>query len=160
MRPRSNVPVNLSRDHRWAIRLRRLAFTSSTSAGNSCRSVMGETILRHIAGDRFDVYSAGTDPKGINPIAEQVLNEIGVSTEGVRSKHVKEYLGKMTFHYVIIVCDDAAESCPRIWPGMMTKLLWPFEDPPKFQGTDMQRLEKFREVRDLIKARLTDWSPS
>lgn len=125
--------------------------------GNSCRSVMGETLLRHIAGDRFNVYSAGTDPKGINPIAEQVLNEIGVSTEGVYSKHVKEYLGKMTFHYVIIVCHDASDSCPRVWPGMQTKLLWPFEDPPKFHGTDDERLEKFREVRDQIRDKLTGW---
>src|SRR5687768_12397586 len=109
--------------------------------GNSCRSVMGETLLRHIAGDRFDVYSAGTDPKGINPLTLQVLHEIGVNTEGVRSKHVSEYLGRLTFQYVIIVCDDAAESCPRIWPGMVNRLFWPFEDPPKFPGTETQRLE-------------------
>jgi arsenate reductase len=125
--------------------------------GNSCRSVMAETLLRHIAGDRFNVYSAGTDPKGINPLAEQVLSEIGVSTEGVRSKHVSEYLGKVTFHYVIIVCDSANDSCPRIWPGMLTRLFWPFEDPPAFRGTERERLEKFREVRDRIRTKLGDW---
>jgi arsenate reductase (thioredoxin) len=125
--------------------------------GNSCRSVMGETLLRHIADDRFNVYSAGTDPKGINPIAAQVLNEIGVSTEGVRSKHVSEYLGKQTFHYVIIVCDSANDSCPRVWPGLLNRLFWPFDDPPAFKGTDEDCLEKFREVRDEIHARLKRW---
>jgi len=128
--------------------------------GNSCRSVMAETILRHIAGDRFNAYSAGTDPKGINPIAEQVLNEIGVSTQGVNSKHVSEYLGKMSFHYVIIVCDSANDSCPRIWPGMLHRLFWPFEDPPAFQGSEQQRLERFREVRDQIADKLTEWVAS
>lgn len=125
--------------------------------GNSCRSVMGETILRHIAGDRFNVYSAGTDPKGINPMAVQVLQEIGVSTEGVRSKHVAEYVGKMPFQYVIVVCDSADQSCPRTWPGMLNRLFWPFADPPAFQGSEVQRLEKFREVRDQIRNKLTQW---
>ena len=125
--------------------------------GNSCRSVMGETLLRHIAGERFNVYSAGTDPKGINPLAEQVLSEIGVSTEGVRSKHVSEYLGKLTFDHVIIVCDSANETCPRTSPGMLNRLFWPFEDPPALQGTAAERLDKFREVRYKIRAKLTDW---
>lgn len=125
--------------------------------GNSCRSVMGETILRHIAGDRFNVYSAGTEPKGINPIAQQVLGEIGVSTEGVGSKHVSEYLGKLTFHYVIIVCDSADQSCPRVWPGMLNRLFWPFEDPPAFKGSDEERLEKYRDVRDQIQDKLKQW---
>lgn len=125
--------------------------------GNSCRSVMGETLLRHIAGDRFNAYSAGTDPKGINPIAVQVLEEIGVNTEGVRSKHVAELLGKLTFDYVIIVCDSANESCPRTSPGMLNRLFWPFDDPPAFQGSEAARLEKFRAVRDEIRARITQW---
>jgi arsenate reductase len=125
--------------------------------GNSCRSVMGETLLRHIAGGRFNVYSAGTNPKGVNPLTLQVLNEAGVDTSGVRSKHVSEYLERMTFHYVIIVCDDAAETCPRVWPGMQNKLFWPFEDPPRFEGSDEQRLDKFRQVRDQIAAKLRAW---
>jgi arsenate reductase len=128
--------------------------------GNSCRSVMGETILRHLAGDRVHAYSAGTEPKGINPLAEQVLNEIGVSTEGVRSKHVSEYLGKLPLHYVIIVCDSANDTCPRTWPGMVNRLFWPFADPPAFQGTEEERLDKFREVRDEIYAKLRDWVDS
>jgi arsenate reductase (thioredoxin) len=125
--------------------------------GNSCRSVMGETLLRHLAGDRFNAYSAGTNPKGINPTAEQVLGEIGVSTAGVRSKHVSECLGKVTFNYVIIVCDSANDSCPGVGPGMLNRLFWPFDDPPAFQGSEPQRLEKFREVRDAIRDKLTAW---
>jgi len=118
---------------------------------------MGETILRHLAGDRFEVYSAGTNPKGINPLAIQVLNETGVDTSGVSSKHVNEYLGKLAVDYLIVVCDDAAESCPRIWPGMRHKLLRPFEDPPAFQGTDDEKLAKYREVRDALRERLQSW---
>jgi arsenate reductase len=125
--------------------------------GNSCRSLMGETLLRHIASDRINAYSAGTDPKGINPTAEQVLREIGVNTEGVRSKHVSELLGKLTFDYVIIVCDSANDSCPRTSPGMLNRLFWPFDDPPAFQGSDDERLAKFRAVRDQIHARLRQW---
>lgn len=125
--------------------------------GNSCRSVMGETLLRHIAGDRCNAYSAGTDPKGINPTAVQVLKEIGVNTDGVYSKHVSELLGKLMFDYVIIVCDSANDSCPRTSPGMLNRLFWPFDDPPKFEGTEAERLEKFRAVRDQIHARLRQW---
>jgi arsenate reductase len=125
--------------------------------GNSCRSIMGETILRHIAGDHFNVFSAGMNPKGINPIAEQVLHEIGVDTSGVRSKHVTEYLGKMTFHHVIVVCDSANDTCPRIFPGMLNRLYWPFDDPPAFEGTEQEKLEKYREVRDSIRERLKSW---
>lgn len=125
--------------------------------GNSCRSVMGETLLRHIASDRCDAYSAGTDPKGINPLTLQVLQEAGVDTSGVRSKHVSEYLGQMTFHFVIIVCHEASESCPRIWPGVQNRLFWPFEDPPAFRGSDEERLEEFRAVRNQIEAKLRRW---
>jgi arsenate reductase (thioredoxin) len=125
--------------------------------GNSCRSVMGETLLRHMAGDRFNAYSAGTEPKGLNPLAAQVLGEIGVSTEGVHSKHVSEYLGKLTFDYVIIVCDSANDTCPRASPGMLNRLFWPFEDPPALKATAEERLAKFREVRDKIRAKLMDW---
>jgi arsenate reductase len=118
---------------------------------------MAETLLRHLAGDRFNAYSAGTEPKGINPIAEKVLHEIGVDTSGVRSKHVNEYLGKVPFHYVIVVCDHANDACPRVWPGALQRLFWPFEDPPAFPGTEQEKLEKFREIRDQIRDRLSAW---
>ena len=87
----------------------------------------------------------------------EVLEEIGVSTEGVRSKHVSELLDKLTFDYVIVVCDSANESCPRTSPGILNRLFWPFDDPPAFQGTESQRPHKFRSVRDEIRARITQW---
>ena len=118
---------------------------------------MAEALLRKLAGDRFEVYSAGTDPKGVNPFAKQVLEEIGVDTVGLRSKHISEYLGKLKMQSVIVVCDSANESCPRIFPGMRERLFWPFEDPPAFQGTDDERLKKFRDVRDAIHARIREW---
>lgn len=124
---------------------------------NSCRSIMAEALLRRRAGERFDVYSAGTDPKGINPLATKVLEEIGIDTSGLRSKPVTEYLGKLPCHFVIVVCDSANETCPRIFPGMRERLFWPFDDPPAFQGTDEEKLNKFREVRDAIDVRIKEW---
>jgi arsenate reductase len=125
--------------------------------GNSCRSILGEALLRARAGERFDVYSAGTMPKGVHPFTVQVLQEIGLDTSALRSKDVKEVLGRLTAHYVIVVCHDAQESCPRIFPGMGERLFWPFDDPPAQVGTDEQRLAKFREVRDQIDRKIQDW---
>jgi arsenate reductase (thioredoxin) len=125
--------------------------------GNSCRSIMAEALLRDIAGDRFNAFSAGTNPKGVNPLTEQVLGEAGIDTADLRSKHVSEFLGKMMVHYAIVVCHDASENCPRIFPGMRERMFWPFEDPPAFQGSEEERLAKFREVRDQIADRIRTW---
>jgi arsenate reductase (thioredoxin) len=125
--------------------------------GNSCRSIMGEALLRARAGDRFNVYSAGTAPKGVNPIALQVLNEIGIDTRGLSSKQVSEVAGKVPLAYTITVCGNAEETCPRTLPGMGTRLFWPFDDPPAFPGTDEQKLNKYREVRDQIDAKIQAW---
>jgi len=121
---------------------------------------MAEALLRRHAGDRFEVYSAGMDPNGIHPLAERVLNEVDIETFDLRSKHVSEYMGRIFFHYVIIVCQDAQETCPRIFPGMQERLFWPFEDPPAFQGSSEERLAKFREVRDQIDAKICEWVAS
>ncbi|HEV2971566.1 MAG TPA: arsenate reductase ArsC [Pirellulales bacterium] len=125
--------------------------------GNSCRSQMAEALLRAKHGDRFEAFSAGMEPKGIHPLTLQVLNEIGIDTSELRSKSVTEYLGKLWVHYLVIVCQNAAESCPRIFPGMVKRFFWPFDDPPAFQGTDLEKLEKFREVRAAIAAAIDDW---
>jgi arsenate reductase len=125
--------------------------------GNSCRSIMGEALLRSRAGDRFNVYSAGTAPKGVNPLTIQVLKELGIETDGLRSKDLKEYLGRLAAHYLIVVCDDAQESCPRIFPGMGERMFWPFDDPPAFEGSDEAKLNKFREVRNQIDAKIQAW---
>jgi arsenate reductase len=126
--------------------------------GNSCRSQMAEAFLRHYAGDRFEVYSAGLEPLQIHPFTYQVMAEIGFDLAGQRSKSVDEYLGKRHFQYLITVCGDADKKCPSIWPGVVSRMHWPFEDPAKFEGDDEQKLEKFREVRDQIKQRVIDWA--
>ncbi len=125
--------------------------------GNSARSQMAEAILRHRAADRFDAHSAGTEPKGVNPLTERVLEEIGVSTQGLRSKHLREFLGHLGVRYLIIVCDTANQSCPTAWPGVLERQFWPFPDPASAEGTEDERLDVFRSVRDQIDQRIRDW---
>ena len=125
--------------------------------GNSARSQMAEAFLRNYGSDRFEAYSAGLEPKGINPLTIQVMNEIGLDISGQRSKGVKEYLAKVNFHYLITLCDDAEKNCPTVWPGVNQRLHWSFEDPSEYKGTDAEKLAKFREVRDLIDSRIQGW---
>lgn len=120
--------------------------------GNSARSQMAEGLLRHMAGERFEVASAGTRPSVVRPEAIQAMKEIGISLEGHRSKSVDEFVGK-PIDYVITVCDNAKESCP-IFPARTRRMHWPFQDPPPpSDGTDEERLGIFRRVRDQMKAR-------
>ncbi len=116
--------------------------------GNSARSQMAEGLLRHLAGDRFQVASAGTHPAGLNPYAVEAMREIGVDISQHVSERVDTYLGE-TFDHVITVCDRAKESCP-IFPGSPAQLHWSFEDPAAAQGTYEQRLAVFRTIRDQI----------
>lgn len=125
--------------------------------GNSARSQMGEGLLRHEAGDYFDVHSAGTTPKSVNPFAVQVMNEIGIDISQQRSKSVTEYLGKIQLSYLIIVCRDADQDCPSTWPGMMKRLFWPFEDPALAKGTDANKAQFFRIIRDDIHEKIKHW---
>jgi arsenate reductase len=124
--------------------------------GNSARSIMAEALLRHYAPDHFEVYSAGLEPKGINPYTVRAMNEIGLDVSRARSTDVMEYLGKVHMGYVITVCSNAEERCP-IFPFGIQRLHWPFEDPAAFEGTDADQLAKFREVRDLIDQRIRTW---
>ena len=123
--------------------------------GNSARSQMAEGWLRRLAGDRFEVFSAGTHPSQVNPLAIQVMAERGVDLSGHRSKHMNEFL-KQPFDYVITVCDDAAEACP-IFPGRAERLHWSFSDPAAAQGSEAERLKAFRDSRDAIEAQLKAW---
>lgn len=125
--------------------------------GNSARSQMAEVILRNRAGDRFEVASAGLDPKGVNPLTIRALEEAGLQAEGLRSKSSADFLGKVSVRYAVIVCENANQSCPRIYPFATRTLYWPFEDPAAFEGTADQRLAKFRKVRDQIAARIDEW---
>jgi arsenate reductase len=126
--------------------------------GNSARSQMAEGLLRSLAGEQFEVFSAGTEPKGsILPEVEKVMREEGIDISLQRSKSVMEYLGKAVFAYVITVCSDAEENCPAVFLHMGTHEHWPFDDPAKFPGDDETRLASTRQVRDQIEARLRLW---
>lgn len=126
--------------------------------GNSARSQMAEALLRQYAGDRFEVYSAGIEPKGLNPYAIRAMNEIGIDISGQRSKGIGEFMGKMFFRYVITVCGHADANCPQaLWARGGEKLHWPFEDPAAVEGTDEQKLMAFRETRNLLEAKIKSW---
>ncbi len=125
--------------------------------GNSARSQMAEAFLRKYGGDRFEAHSAGLEPKGINPLTVRVMNEAGVDMSGQASKGVETYLGKLHFHYLITLCDDAEKNCPATWPGVNQRLHWSFEDPGAFEGSDQEKLAKFREVRDRIEDQIKSW---
>lgn len=125
--------------------------------GNSARSQMAEAFLRKYAGDRFEVYSAGLEPKGIHPYTVRVMEEIGLPLDGHRSKPLSEYMGQIHFGYMITVCGDAEERCPSVFPGMGKRLHWGFEDPAAFVGSAEDTLAKFREVRDQIDRRIRQW---
>jgi len=116
--------------------------------GNSARSQMAEGLLREIAGDRFEVLSAGTNPAGVNPLAIEAMQEIGIDISKHRSKNVKEFLGR-PIEYVITVCDRAKEACP-IFPGTYKFLSWSLDDPAAATGTKEEKLEAFRRIRDEI----------
>ena len=120
--------------------------------GNSCRSQMAEGFLRHFAGDRFDVASAGTRPAVLNPDAVDAMREVGVDIAQHRSKSVDEFAGQR-FDHVITVCDRARESCP-IFPAAARLDHWPFDDPAEATGTSEERMAVFRRVRDEIAARI------
>lgn len=126
--------------------------------GNSCRSQMAQAFLERHAGDRFPAYSAGSEPAAeVHPLTIRVMKEVGVDLVDRKPLHLEEYLGRVLIHTLITVCDSAAKSCPAVWPGVQERLNWPFEDPAGFEGSDEQKLAKFREVRDAIERRVKDW---
>lgn len=125
--------------------------------GNSCRSQMAEAILRRYGGDRFEVYSAGLEPKPVHPMAIEVMREIGIDIGDAQSKDVKQFLGRDIFTYVIVVCSRAQKSCPHAWPGVTHQLFWPFDDPAEAQGTEEERLESFRRTREEILCTIQTW---
>ncbi len=113
---------------------------------------MAEGWLRHLAAERFSVMSAGTRPSGLNAAAVQVMGERGIDISRQRSKSITEF-AEQSFDYVVTVCDNANESCP-VFPGGGRQLHWSFDDPAAFDGTDDQRLNVFRRVRDEIERRI------
>jgi arsenate reductase len=120
--------------------------------GNSARSQMAEGLLRYDAGDRFDVFSAGTQPSRVRPEAISVMRELGIDISGHRSKGVNEFTSQ-SFDYILTVCDNAKENCP-IFPGHGMHIHHRFDDPAAVQGTDEERLAAFRRVRNELQTYL------
>jgi arsenate reductase len=125
--------------------------------GNSARSQIAEAFVRKYAGDRFEAHSAGLEPKGVNPFTVQVMQEVGIDISNQFSKGVDTYLGKTLFQYLVTVCDDAEKNCPTVWPGVNQRMHWSFEDPAAFEGSDEEKLAKFREIRDKMEQRIKAW---
>ena len=124
--------------------------------GNSARSQMAEGLLRALAGDEYEVFSAGTEPKGvILPEVQEVMREAGIDISDQWSKSVSEYLGKAVFAHVITLCSDAEENCPAVFLNMGIHDHWPFDDPAEISDAD--RLAGARRVRDQIEERLRIW---
>jgi arsenate reductase len=129
--------------------------------GNSCRSQMAEAFLRQHGGDRFEVYSAGTEPAGeIHPLVHTVMAERGLDLSRHYPKDCRDFLGTIAVHTLIIVCDGAARSCPTVWPGVTQRLIWPTDDPAAFAGDGEQTLAEFRRVRDELEGRVLEFLES
>ena len=122
---------------------------------NSCRTQMAEGCLRQHGGGQFEVFSAGAQPTNLNPMAVEVMKEIGIDISGQHSKDVAQFLGQ-SFQYVIRVCDKVKEKCP-VLPGAIWYLDWSFEDPAAVQGTSAEKARTFRRVRDEIEGHVLDF---
>jgi arsenate reductase len=119
---------------------------------NSARSQMAEGLLRHLGGERFEVFSAGTEATLVRPLAIKVMAELGMDISGQTSKTLERYSHE-PFEEVITVCDTAAETCP-VFPGARHRRHWSFPDPSKATGSEEQQLAVYRRVRDAIRARI------
>jgi arsenate reductase (thioredoxin) len=128
--------------------------------GNSARSQMAEAYLRNFGGDRFAAYSAGLEPQEINPLTRKVMAEAGVSMEGQYAKDLSEYLGREHFSFLITVCSNAEQRCPSAFPGIGERIRWVFDDPAAEEGSEEQKLVKFRQVRDQIAEQVRKWVSS
>jgi arsenate reductase (thioredoxin) len=122
---------------------------------NSARSQIAEGFLRAMAGERFEIASAGTEATHVHPLAVKAMAEVGMDLSGHTSKTVDQFLDQ-PWDYVITVCDSANEKCP-IFPKRTNRLHWSFQDPSQATGTDEERLDVFRQSRDQIRSRLADW---
>jgi len=125
---------------------------------NSARSQIAEELLRKLAGDRFEVESAGFEPGELNPVVVEVLKEEGIDITGKQTKAAFDLFKAGRFYnYVVTVCDESsAEKCP-IFPGVNQRIHWSFTDPSKFKGSFEEKLQKTREVKEEIKDRIQDW---
>ncbi len=120
--------------------------------GNSARSQMAEGLLRRLAGERFEVFSAGIKPTAVNPLAIKAMDEIGIDIARQRSKSVSEFV-EHKFDYIITVCDHSKQTCP-VFPGQNQKISWDLEDPVLAEGMEEEKIMMFRKIRDRIKENL------
>ncbi|MCB0125549.1 MAG: metalloregulator ArsR/SmtB family transcription factor [Caldilineaceae bacterium] len=126
--------------------------------GNSARSQMAEAFMRKYGGDRFAVYSAGLEAKGLNPYTIRVMEEIGIDMSAHKSTDLREYLGKIDFGYLIFVCAHAEANCPVAFVKTGgQRLSWHFDDPAAVVGSEEEKLAKFREIRDQIDQKVQRW---
>jgi arsenate reductase (thioredoxin) len=125
--------------------------------GNSARSLMAEALIRQHGDPGLEVHSAGTEPRGVNPLTIRVLAEAGIDASWARSKSVSEYLGQ-EFDFVVTVCDEARQACP-VFPGVHQSLHWGYEDPAEAQGTEAERLAVFRRVFTQLGERIHQFLP-
>lgn len=125
---------------------------------NSTRSQMAEALLKHLSGDRFEVESAGLEPGKLNPLAVEVMKEIGIDISQNKTKSVFDfYKAGKKYDYVITVCDESQPGQCPIFPGGGQKLHWGFDDPSSFKGTWYERLEKTRKIRDQTKRKIKEF---
>ncbi len=122
---------------------------------NSARSQMGEGLLRSLADDKIDVYSAGSKPSSVNPFAIKAMDARGIDITSHTSDSLTQYLNK-EFDYVITVCDNAAETCP-VFSGKSERIHWGFPDPAGVEGSDEDILASFISVRDGLEEKFTTW---
>ena len=125
--------------------------------GNSARSILGEALLRHLGEGRIEASSAGTHPKGVNPLSLRALADAGIPADGLESTPVTAYLGE-AFDYVITVCDSAREACP-VFPGARQTLHWGLPDPAAVEGTDDERLAAFHATLAALEDRARGFPP-
>lgn len=126
--------------------------------GNSARSQMAEAILKAEAGDRFEVYSAGMDPRPeIHPMTIEVMREIGLDLDGQYPKSLSLFLGKVAIRHPIAVCAAAEGRCPRVWPFGASMVGWGIDDPAAVEGSEETRLQAFRAARETVRSRIELW---
>jgi arsenate reductase len=118
---------------------------------------MAEAFLRRHGGDRFEAFSAGFQPREMDPLVGRVMRERGYDLSDQYAKSVTKYMGKVHFGYLITLCRKANELCPKTFPDISNRLHWEFPDPMEARGTGEERLEVFREVRDAVEKRILDW---
>jgi arsenate reductase len=124
---------------------------------NSARSQMAEGLLRDLAGERLEVFSAGLNPTRVHPMAVEVMQEIGIDIASQRSKSVASILARIRVDYAIFVCEKAEQNCPHVYPFSLRTLSWPFEDPVSDGSDDEVCRSRFRDVRNQIEARIRNW---